>query len=92
MVGIPPQRITTSAARASNGYRNDDVDGRRTPSVQIPRSNWHDRPDQDPGFLDHVINKKADIVRVYLPPSSPIVRNVPGLDRQDVDGLEQAAK
>ena len=22
---------------------------------------------QDPGFLDHVINKKADIVRVYLP-------------------------
>jgi len=23
---------------------------------------------QDPGFLDHVINKKADIVRVYLPP------------------------
>ncbi|MDR0906609.1 MAG: phosphoketolase family protein [Oscillospiraceae bacterium] len=23
---------------------------------------------QDPGFLDHVINKKADVVRVYLPP------------------------
>jgi len=23
---------------------------------------------QDPGFIDHVINKKADIVRVYLPP------------------------
>ena len=23
---------------------------------------------QDPGFLDHVINKKADFVRVYLPP------------------------
>ena len=22
---------------------------------------------QDPGFLDHVINKKADVVRVYLP-------------------------
>jgi xylulose-5-phosphate/fructose-6-phosphate phosphoketolase len=22
---------------------------------------------QDPGFLDHVVNKKADIVRVYLP-------------------------
>jgi xylulose-5-phosphate/fructose-6-phosphate phosphoketolase len=25
---------------------------------------------QDPGFLDHVINKKADIVRVYLPPDA----------------------
>lgn len=23
---------------------------------------------QDPGFLDHVMNKKADIIRVYLPP------------------------
>src|SRR5260221_11092692 len=23
---------------------------------------------QDPGFIDHVVNKKADIVRVYLPP------------------------
>jgi len=25
---------------------------------------------QDPGFLDHVVNKKADIVRLYLPPDS----------------------
>ena len=25
---------------------------------------------QDPGFLDHVTNKKADVVRVYLPPDS----------------------
>lgn len=25
---------------------------------------------QDPGFIDHVINKKADIVRVYLPPDA----------------------
>lgn len=25
---------------------------------------------QDPGFIDHVVNKKADIVRVYLPPDS----------------------
>ena len=23
---------------------------------------------QDPGFIDHVINKKAEVVRVYLPP------------------------
>lgn len=25
---------------------------------------------QDPGFIDHLANKKADIVRVYLPPDS----------------------
>ena len=25
---------------------------------------------QDPGFIDHVINKKAEIVRVYLPPDA----------------------
>jgi xylulose-5-phosphate/fructose-6-phosphate phosphoketolase len=25
---------------------------------------------QDPGFIDHVINKKAEFVRVYLPPDA----------------------
>ncbi|APW39691.1 phosphoketolase [Rhodoferax koreense] len=25
---------------------------------------------QDPGFLDHVVNKKAEVVRVYLPPDA----------------------
>jgi xylulose-5-phosphate/fructose-6-phosphate phosphoketolase len=25
---------------------------------------------QDPGFIDHVINKKAEIIRVYLPPDT----------------------
>jgi len=25
---------------------------------------------QDPGFLDHVVNKKADVIRVYLPPDA----------------------
>jgi len=25
---------------------------------------------QDPGFIDHVANKKADIVRIYLPPDT----------------------
>ena len=25
---------------------------------------------QDPGFVDHVVNKKADIVRVYFPPDT----------------------
>jgi xylulose-5-phosphate/fructose-6-phosphate phosphoketolase len=25
---------------------------------------------QDPGFIDHVVNKKAEVVRVYLPPDA----------------------
>ncbi len=25
---------------------------------------------QDPGFLDHVVNKKAEVIRVYLPPDT----------------------
>lgn len=31
---------------------------------------------QDPGFLDHVVNKKADIVRVYLPPDGNCLLSV----------------
>ena len=31
---------------------------------------------QDPGFLDHVMNKKADVVRVYLPPDANCLLSV----------------
>jgi xylulose-5-phosphate/fructose-6-phosphate phosphoketolase len=31
---------------------------------------------QDPGFIDHVVNKKAEIVRVYLPPDSNCLLSV----------------
>jgi xylulose-5-phosphate/fructose-6-phosphate phosphoketolase len=31
---------------------------------------------QDPGFLDHVANKKADVVRLYLPPDSNCLLSV----------------
>ncbi len=31
---------------------------------------------QDPGFLDHVVNKKAQIVRVYLPPDANCLLSV----------------
>jgi xylulose-5-phosphate/fructose-6-phosphate phosphoketolase len=31
---------------------------------------------QDPGFIDHVVNKKADIVRVYLPPDANCLLSV----------------
>ena len=31
---------------------------------------------QDPGFLDHVVNKKADVIRVYLPPDANTLLSV----------------
>jgi xylulose-5-phosphate/fructose-6-phosphate phosphoketolase len=31
---------------------------------------------QDPGFLDHVANKKADVIRVYLPPDANTLLSV----------------
>lgn len=31
---------------------------------------------QDPGFIDHVANKKADVVRIYLPPDANTLLSV----------------
>jgi xylulose-5-phosphate/fructose-6-phosphate phosphoketolase len=31
---------------------------------------------QDPGFIDHVVNKKAEIIRVYLPPDANTMLSV----------------
>ncbi|MHB8462348.1 MAG: phosphoketolase family protein, partial [Vulcanimicrobiaceae bacterium] len=31
---------------------------------------------QDPGFIDHVVSKKADVVRVYLPPDANTLLSV----------------
>ncbi len=33
---------------------------------------------QDPGFIDHVVNKKAEVVRVYLPPDANCLLSVMG--------------
>jgi len=31
---------------------------------------------QDPGFIDHVVNKKADVIRIYLPPDANTLLHV----------------
>jgi xylulose-5-phosphate/fructose-6-phosphate phosphoketolase len=31
---------------------------------------------QDPGFIDHIVNKKSDVVRVYLPPDANTLLSV----------------
>jgi xylulose-5-phosphate/fructose-6-phosphate phosphoketolase len=33
---------------------------------------------QDPGFIDHVVNKKSEVVRVYLPPDTNTLLSVAG--------------
>ena len=39
-------------------------------SSHVWRQDHNGYSHQDPGFIDHVINKKAEIVRVYLPPDA----------------------
>ena len=40
---------------------------------------------QDPGFIDHVVNKKAEVIRVYLPPDA----NTPALGRRSLPAVAQ---
>ena len=39
-------------------------------SSHVWRQDHNGSSHQDPGFIDHVLNKKADIVRVFLPPDA----------------------
>ncbi|MGC1387188.1 MAG: phosphoketolase family protein [Steroidobacteraceae bacterium] len=45
-------------------------------SSHVWRQDHHGFTHQDPGFLDHVVNKKAEIVRVYLPPDANCLLSV----------------
>ena len=54
---------------------------------------------QDPGFIDHVVNKKAEIIRVYLPPDantpalqSPTTASQPRLRQRDRRGQAAGAR
>ncbi|MDQ3944037.1 MAG: phosphoketolase family protein, partial [Actinomycetota bacterium] len=40
---------------------------------------------QDPGFIDHVVNKKAEVVRVYLPPDANCLLSVADRCLRSVD-------
>jgi xylulose-5-phosphate/fructose-6-phosphate phosphoketolase len=45
-------------------------------SSHVWRQDHNGLSHQDPGFIDHVINKKAEIVRVYLPPDANCLLSV----------------
>ena len=45
-------------------------------SSHVWRQDHNGSSHQDPGFIDHVINKKAEVVRVYLPPDTNTLLSV----------------
>ena len=45
-------------------------------SSHVWRQDHNGLSHQDPGFIDHVVNKKADIIRVYLPPDANTLLSV----------------
>ncbi len=45
-------------------------------SSHVWRQDHNGSSHQDPGFIDHVVNKKASVVRVYLPPDANTLLSV----------------
>lgn len=45
-------------------------------SSHVWRQDHNGSSHQDPGFLDHVVNKKAEVIRIYLPPDANTLLSV----------------
>ena len=45
-------------------------------SSHVWRQDHNGLSHQDPGFIDHVVNKKAEIIRIYLPPDANTLLSV----------------
>ena len=62
--------------------RRHAAGGGRSPSLNylltshVWRQDHNGFSHQDPGFIDHVVNKKAEVVRVYLPPDANTLLSV----------------
>jgi xylulose-5-phosphate/fructose-6-phosphate phosphoketolase len=62
---------------------SDDIDWRRPIASlnylltsHVWRQDHNGFSHQDPGFIDHVVNKKTDVIRVYLPPDANTLLSV----------------
>ncbi|MDQ6614644.1 MAG: phosphoketolase family protein [Actinomycetota bacterium] len=55
---------------ASIGWRRPIASFNYLLSSHVWRQDHNGFSHQDPGFIDHVINKRAEVVRVYLPPDT----------------------
>ena len=66
---VQPARGLLKAASAI-GWRRPIASLTYLLSSHVWRQDHNGASHQDPGFIDHVLNKKAEIVRVYLPPDA----------------------
>jgi len=57
-------------------WRNDIASLNYVLSSNVWQQDHNGFTHQDPGFLDHVSNKKADVVRIYLPPDANCLLSV----------------
>ncbi len=79
----PHHRLDVQPARqVAEGVRRTSRGAGRSPRSTICSRSHVWRQDhngfshQDPGFIDHVVNKKAEVVRVYLPPDANCLLSV----------------
>ncbi len=79
----PHHRLDVQPARqVAEGVQPHSAGGGRSPRSTICLSSHVWRQDhngfshQDPGFIDHVVNKKAEVIRVYLPPDANCLLSV----------------
>jgi len=70
-----PHRQRARQPRAPGPARGMDA---VLPARRAVRPGWEAGPraGQDPGFIDHVMNKKAEVIRVYLPPDANTLLSV----------------
>ena len=76
------RRSSTSSIRCSTSTRSGSKVSRGIPwrrpvaslnyllTSHVWRQDHNGFSHQDPGFIDHVVNKRAEVVRVYLPPDA----------------------
>ncbi|WIM97317.1 phosphoketolase family protein [Actinoplanes oblitus] len=58
------------------GWRNPVPSLNYLLTSHVWRQDHNGTSHQDPGFIDHVVNKKAEVVRVYLPPDANTLLSV----------------
>jgi hypothetical protein len=68
-----PRRIAGAADCLCSGHHGGKP---RLLSSHVWRQDHNGFSHQDPGFIDHVVNKKAEIIRVYLPPDANCLLSV----------------
>ena len=73
---VQPAREVARRPRASSPWRRPIASLNYLLTSHVWRQDHNGFTHQDPGFIDHVVNKKAEVVRVYLPPDANTLLSV----------------